>query len=192
MWIWQARASNNSGDWTIVGRFQTVEEARRAAESLRELARAHEAFLASPEGQQWLEENDYNGSIPSPPLRLFGESHGFDWTGESDGLWWEEDGFGAPVLTAGAVGSSIVVYHPYCMALPERPFKEFFAKVGAIEFGYWQYDRPAVVARARGNNPAAIEALGEYFTLVDAARVSQRCQDASAVGQRVRRSAGFG
>ena len=91
--------------------------------------------------------------------------HQFDWTGESDGLWWEEDGC-APVLTAGAVGSSIVVYHPYCMGLPERPFKEFLAKVGAIEFGYWQYDRPAVIARAKGNNPAAIETLGEYLALL--------------------------
>ena len=72
MWIWQAHASNNSGDWTIVGRFTSAEEARRAAESLRELSRADEAFLASPEGRQWLKENDYFGNIPSPPLRLFG------------------------------------------------------------------------------------------------------------------------
>ena len=38
-WVWNARASNNSGDWTIVGRFETADEARQAAESLRELAR---------------------------------------------------------------------------------------------------------------------------------------------------------
>jgi hypothetical protein len=169
VWVWQARASNNSGDWTIVGRFQTAERAQEAAKSLRELARAHEAFLASPEGHQWLEKNDYMGNIPSPPLRIFGELHGFDWTGKSDGLWWEGDGFDAPVLTAGAVGSSIVVYHPYCMGLPEHPFKEFFARVGATEFGYWQYDRPAIVVSAKGSNAAAIGALGEYLALVDAA-----------------------
>jgi MoaA/NifB/PqqE/SkfB family radical SAM enzyme len=168
-WVWHARASNNSGDWTIVGRFQTTEEAQQAAESLRELARAHEAFLASPEGQQWLKGHGYDGSLPTPPLRLFGQEHGFDWTGENDGLCWEEDGCGAPVLTAGAVGNAIVIYHPYCGGLPERPFREFFAKVGAVEFGYWQYDRPAVVATARGNNPVAMEALAEYLARIDAA-----------------------
>jgi len=171
-WVWQARASNNSGDWTIVGRFQTAEEAQEAAESLRELARAHEAFLASVEGRQWLEKIGYKGNTPSPPLRLFGQSHGFDWTGEGEGLWWEEDGCGAPVLTAGAVGSSIVVYHPYCMGLPKRPFKDFFANVGAIEFGYWQYHCPAVVASAKGNNAAAAKSLRDYLAVVAAAEYS--------------------
>ena len=75
----------------------------------------------------------------------------------------------APVLTAGAVGSSVVVYHPYCMGLPEGPFKEFLAKVGAVEFGYWQYERPAVVVRASGSNAAAVETLCEYLAIVDAA-----------------------
>ena len=55
------------------------------------------------------------------------------------------------------------------MGLPERPFKEFFAKVGAVEFGYWQYGRPAVVVRAKGNNAAAIETFAEYLAIVDAA-----------------------
>jgi hypothetical protein len=169
VWAWQARAGNNSGDWTIVGRFREATDASKAAEALRELARAHEAFLASPEGNQWLIDNQYHGGIPTPPLRKFGEAHGFDWTKDGEGLWWEEDGAGAPVLTAGAVGKTVVVYHPYCMGLPEEPFRKFFRAVGAIEFGYWQYDQPHVVARARGNNPAAIAAIREYLALVGAA-----------------------
>lgn len=169
LWIWQARSSNNSGDWTIVGRFQTPEQARQAADSLRELSRAHEAFLASPEGHQWLVEHDYYGNFPTPPLQLFGQQHGVDWSGEDQGLWWEEDGAGAPVLTAGAVGDCVVVYHPYCMGLPEQVFQEFFRTVGAMEFGYWQYERPAVVVRTHGGNPAAVEALSEYIALVEAA-----------------------
>ncbi len=66
------------------------------------------------------------------------------------------------------MGRTVVVYHPYCMGLPEEPFRKFFAAVGAFEFGYWQYDRPQVVARARGNNPGLIVALREYLALVDA------------------------
>ena len=54
------------------------------------------------------------------------------------------------VLTAGAVGNAVVVYHEYCMGLPEDPFRDYFQRVGANEFGAWQYDRPRVVVRARG------------------------------------------
>lgn len=168
-WVWHARASNNSGDWTIAARFCSHEEARRAAEALRELARAHEAFLASPEGQRWIEQHGYDGSVPTPPLRHFGEAHGFDWSEGGDGLWWEEDGFGAPVLTAGAVGDAVVVYHPYCMGLPEGPFRAFFERCGALEMGLWDYGRPHVVVRAKGRNSASEKAMEDYLALVHAA-----------------------
>jgi MoaA/NifB/PqqE/SkfB family radical SAM enzyme len=170
VFVWQAYGSNNSGDWTIVGRFRTQEEAQRAAQSLRELARAHEAYLASAEGQESIKANGYDGSIPTPPLRQFGEAHGFDWSRPGDGLWWEEDGSGAPVLTAGAVGDSVVVYHPYCMGLPEEPFRQLFTAWGATEFGYWQYDRPCLVATAHGQNSKAIEELQKYLNLIAAAK----------------------
>ena len=55
-----------------------------------------------------------------------GKVHGFDWSADGEGLWWEEDGCGAPVLTAGAVDDSVVIYHPYCMGLPEEPFRAVF------------------------------------------------------------------
>jgi MoaA/NifB/PqqE/SkfB family radical SAM enzyme len=166
IWMWHARASNNSGDWTIVGRFRSADLAREAAKALRQMSRAHEAFLASPEGQAWIEEHGYNGSWPTPPLQQFGEAHGFDWFKEGDGLWWEEDGAGAPVLTAGAVGDAVVVYHPYCMGLPEAPFRKYFAAVGATEFSYEQYGRPNVVATAEGDRPNAVRAAEQYLALV--------------------------
>lgn len=168
-YVWSAHSSNNSGDWTIVGEFKTAEEARKAAESLRELARSHEAFLASPAGQAWLEKNEYYGNIPSPPIRAFGEAHGFRWEKDGEGLWWEEDGAGAPVLTAGAVGKTVVIYHPYCMGLPKGAFKRFFQRVGAHAFGDWQYEVPTVVAKATGSNPKAMKALRSYLEEVKAA-----------------------
>ncbi len=168
-YVWTAHSSNNSGDWTIVGEFKTPEAARKAAESLRELARAHEAFLANPEGQAWLEKIGYMGNVPTPPLKVFGEAHGFRWDKDGDGLWWEEDGAGAPVMTAGAVGRTVVVYHPYCMGLPEEPFRRFFRNVGAHAYGYWQYDRPQVVAEARGSNPEAIQEVRLYLDQVQMA-----------------------
>jgi len=181
--VWQAYGSNNSGDWTIVGRFRTPDGAKKAAQSLRELSRAHEAYLASAAGQQWLNDNGYYGGIPSPPLRQFGEAHGFDWSAKKEGLWWEEDGCGAPVLTAGAVGDAVVVYHRYCMGLPETPFRRFFAAVGATEFGYWKYDRPQVIATARGNNADAIQALKRHLDRVAAAKYPSDVKDLPPWGE---------
>jgi MoaA/NifB/PqqE/SkfB family radical SAM enzyme len=169
-WIWSAFSSNNSGDWTIVGRFKSVELAHQAADALHQLSRAHEAFVSSPEGHAWLKEHDYYGTWPTPPLQQFGVAHGFDWSTNGDGLWWEEEGCGAPVLTAGAVDNSVVVYHPYCMGLPEAPFRKFFAAVGATEFGYWQYDQPNVIAKAHGDQPQAVSVLERYLGLVEAAQ----------------------
>jgi MoaA/NifB/PqqE/SkfB family radical SAM enzyme len=169
IWLWHARSSNNSADCTIVGRFRSVDLARQAAEALRQLSRAHEAFLANPEGQVWLEEHDYYGSWPTPPLQQFGKAHGFDWSKEGEGLWWEEDGCGAPVLTAGNVGDAVVVYHPYCMGLPEEPFRQYLAAVGATEFSSQQYDRPSVFATAIGDVPDAGRAIKEYLKLIEMA-----------------------
>ncbi len=164
-WVWQARASNNSGDWTIAAKFCDAATAHKVAHSLRELARAHEAFLASDEGQAFVEGNGYDGSIPTPPLVEYGRQHGFDW---SEGLWWEEDGGGASVLTAGTVGHAVVVYHPYCMGLPEEVFRALFQQAGASEMGYWQYDMPAVTIEARGRNDLAAQQAKAHAELVRA------------------------
>jgi MoaA/NifB/PqqE/SkfB family radical SAM enzyme len=182
-WVWQAAASNNSGDWTIAARFCDAATATRIAESLRELSRAHEAFLASPEGQHWIEEHDFDGSNPTPPLVRFGEAHGFEWTGSGNGLWWEEDGCGAPVLTAGAIGDAVVVYHPYCMGLPEEPFRAFFQRMGAIVFGHWQYQRPKVVVRARGRNDIAERRIHDYLELIRAAEYAYQVKEAPPWGE---------
>ncbi len=168
-WVWQARASNNSGDWTIAARFCDEATARRVADELRELARVHEAFLASDEGQAFVEKNGYDGSIPTPPLRAFAEARGFTWR---EGLWWEEDGYGAPVLTAGAVGDAVVVYHPYCMGLPEATFRELFVRAGAVAMGYWQYGRPRVVVQASGSDDVGTALLERHLATVNAAKYS--------------------
>jgi MoaA/NifB/PqqE/SkfB family radical SAM enzyme len=181
-WVWPARAANNSGDWTIAARFCSEQEAQRAAESLRELSRAHEAFLASPEGAAWVEQHDYDGSHPTPPLQRFGAEHGFEWNAHGEGLWWEEDGAGGPVLTAGAVGDAVVVYHPYCMGLPEEPFRRFFRQVGATEFAQWQYERPRVVVHALGHSEAAERAMVEYLSLVNAAKYPSEVKGAPPWG----------
>jgi hypothetical protein len=181
LWAWHARAANNSGDWTIVGRFNDPADARRVADELRALAREHEAFLASDAGQAYVESNGFNGSIPTPPLRAFGARHGFEWP-DDGGLWWEEDGFGAPVLTAGAVGDAVVVYHPYCMGLPEGPFRTLFARNGAREFGYWQYGQPAVLVTATGRDELAAKLVEQYLTSLSTVEYAYQLKEAPPWG----------
>jgi hypothetical protein len=185
-WVWTARASNNSGDWTIAARFSDADTARTVAAGLRELARHHEAFLSSDEGQTFIQGNDFDGSIPTPPLREYGRAHGFDWSAAGTGLWWEEDGCGAPVLTAGAVEDVVVVYHPYCMGLPEQPFRELFRRTGAVAMGYWQYGRPAVTIRARGRNDVAVQQTALHIRKVRAARYASDVEDAPPWGAEAR------
>jgi len=169
VFLWHAHSSNNSGYYTILGRFETKDAAQKVAESLRELARAHETFLASPEGHDWIKAREYDGSYPTPPLQQFGEAHGFDWSKYGDGLWWEQDGVGAPVLTVGAIENTVVVYHVYCMGLPEEPFRAFFEATGAV--GFWSDEcvRPFVRFRFTGSNDHALAVLDGYLTLVGAA-----------------------
>lgn len=183
--VWRAWASNNSGDYTILARFRTPEEAAESAASLRELARAHESFLASPAGRAWLEEHDHAGSTPTPPMQLFGARHGISWTEDGDGLWWEEDGFGAPVLTAGSIGSDVIVYHPYCMGLPEEAFRRYFAAVGALGMGHWSYERPLVKVTARSGSEAALAALREHMRVVREAEYASDVEEPPPWGAEV-------
>lgn len=57
MKIWNAFASNNSGSYTIVGSFQSVELAAEVAAELQQMATAHSAYLDKPtQGPSPLEE----------------------------------------------------------------------------------------------------------------------------------------
>lgn len=159
VYLWHAHASNNSGDATIVGRFRTAAEAERAAAAIREVAAAHERFMATPEAQ------DGDPAAITPPLNLFAEAHGFEWP-EEDSLWWEEQAYGAPQLTAGALGNHVILYHDYCMGLPQEAFARFFENAGAVEF-YNNYGaRPWMIATARGANENTVRAIQQYFALL--------------------------
>jgi hypothetical protein len=61
--VWNAYASNNSGSYTIVGRFESDESAAQVAAELLGLAKAQSAWVAA------------NGPQPSP-LAAFATSNG--------------------------------------------------------------------------------------------------------------------
>lgn len=50
--IWNAYASNNSGSYTLVGRFESVESASTFAEELAEICRTHNQWCEQPWGDR--------------------------------------------------------------------------------------------------------------------------------------------
>ncbi len=166
-WVWRAFASNNSGSFTVVARFCDEEAARRAAKELSEVARAHDAYLGSLSPEAWRDEAEgWVGVRPSPPLRAFGEAHGVDWSDKDAGMNWEEIGEGGPALSARTIGNAVVVYHPYALTLPVKQIREFLANAGATEFEDTYNGVIPLRVSARGRNPEAERALGEYLAKV--------------------------
>jgi MoaA/NifB/PqqE/SkfB family radical SAM enzyme len=175
VYLWQAHASNNSGDATIVGRFRTSDEAERAATALRELASAHERFLSSQGNEEWDEFE------PTPPMRTFGEAHGFEWP-DDEGMSWEEQAWGAPRLTAGAVANHVVLYHHYCMGLPAGALGQFFANTGAVALSGGRYQRPWTVVTARGRNESAVQAIRNHLEILRTYAYPGDCKEAPPWG----------
>jgi hypothetical protein len=48
--VFRAFASNNSGSYTLVGHFETIDGAREAEEALARLCADHSAWLETPGG----------------------------------------------------------------------------------------------------------------------------------------------
>jgi len=160
-WTWTAFASNNSGDWTMAARFTDEATARQVADSLSELGRAHDAFLASDAGEAFMVAHAWDGTVPTPPLLQFAEAHGFTWRGES--FSWEEVGAGAPVLTSGALRDCVLVFHPYCSGMPVGPLEAFFERTGAHQVQEWHAAPPALTITATGRRPAVEATLETFF-----------------------------
>jgi hypothetical protein len=121
--IWNAFASNNSGSYTIVGRFPSSEQAARVAAELAEALTAHDTWLKAEEEKQraWSPEG------PSP-LREFIQRHGLTW---EEGLGTQDDWprYSKDAPEAWALGEQVIVHHDYTVTLP-RTFGEFFYKRG--------------------------------------------------------------
>jgi hypothetical protein len=114
--IFQAFASNNSGAYTIVGSFKSMQAAEEVAALLKAICAEHDA---------WREEHDYDAESESP-LDRFKREHGLteDEPGRHDD--WPEYGAAPTVL---AVGYQVLLHAPRTVTMP-RLFGEFFYKRG--------------------------------------------------------------
>jgi hypothetical protein len=119
--LWQAFASNNSGSYTIVGSFQTVERARDVVSMLRVLLREHSA---------WVKTAEQTGDLRSAesPLAVFCHEHGLPWQqglGMEDD-WPQYDDREPKVVVA---GRQVLVHVSYTVTMPST-FGEFIYKSG--------------------------------------------------------------
>ncbi|MCY1018365.1 hypothetical protein [Pyxidicoccus sp. MSG2] len=124
--VWNAFASNNSGSYTLVGRFP---DKTLAADVAAELARV------AAEHTTWMEERREKGwdGAPPSPLELFMQRHGLNAPGgsgpESDWPQYSEDN--TPVVWA--QGYQVLIHHGYTTSLPPALGEFFYKRGGSVQ-----------------------------------------------------------
>jgi hypothetical protein len=116
--IFQAFASNNSGSYTIVGRFREAAVAEEIAGELQTVLAEHAA---------WIKEHGDYTKAGTTPLEAFAKARGL-----SEGSIGREDDWPesyADPPSALAVGSQVLVHAPYTVTMP-RLFGEYVYKRG--------------------------------------------------------------
>jgi MoaA/NifB/PqqE/SkfB family radical SAM enzyme/predicted DNA-binding WGR domain protein len=129
VWTWHARASSNSGAYTLLARFRTEDRAREAEAELDDAYQAHLDFVLTEEGQA---RDDYYG--PTAPLVELATKYGFEWPAD-DGFAWEGDSFGdreeADALEIERLGKHLVVHLGYGQQIGGRGISQLCAALGA-------------------------------------------------------------
>ncbi len=164
VFVWKVRASNNSGTYTVLGRFATTDEAVCTAVSLEEVAQAHVQWLQThPDFERYDAKSEH---VPAtPPLLEFGRAHGFAW---DEGLWWEcDDGHDMQSFSAHVIDNTVIIHHPYAMGSGWRNFEKFFAAVGAKAAGWCDVSRVKVAVEAIGDG-AAFEKIERHAEIIRA------------------------
>jgi hypothetical protein len=116
--LWNAFASNNSGSYTIVGRFPTEELAARVAAELSAVLEAHERWRRSPESRHEDPER-------LSPLRAFTQAHSLTQS-EAD---WRDQG----ELRAWSTGHQVFLHDPWTLTLQDS-YEEFLrVRGGKVE-----------------------------------------------------------
>jgi hypothetical protein len=94
--IWQQFSSNHSGDFVVVGRFESSEAAQKAVIELQHILRAIQQWYRQPENRPvvdaiWEELSREGGSTPMPVEVELGKQHGIEWDEQfPDTEWYME------------------------------------------------------------------------------------------------------
>lgn len=161
VWTWHARASSNSGAYTILARFRTEDAAREAEAELDDAYQAHIEYLLTDDGQN---RDDYYA--PSGPLKALAKKYGFTWPAD-DGFAWEGDSFGdrdeADVLEIERLGKHLIVHLGYGQQIGAGGIAQLCAKLGADAFlgnnEPFHFTVTATTSKAAADAQRAIDAL---------------------------------
>ncbi len=121
--VWNAFASNNSGSYTIVGRFPSEELAARVAAELSEVLAAHAQWRKSAT----VPRGDWEGPEPETPspLRAFTQAHSLSQTWAD----WGDQG----ALRAWSTGHQVFLHDPWTLELQDA-YEEFLrVRGGKVE-----------------------------------------------------------
>ena len=120
--IWNAFASNNSGSYVIVGSFPSEDRAAEVAAELREVARAHSA---------WLAVYDPPPSPPSP-LAQYAARHGVPYDDAELGEDWPQHSSNEHP-DVWAIGHQVFVYSDYTVTMPRAIGHAMYARGGRVD-----------------------------------------------------------
>ncbi|MEZ4389777.1 MAG: ribosomal protein L7/L12 [Polyangiales bacterium] len=118
--LFSAFASNNSGSYTLVGRFRDEATAEEVAEVLQRAIDAHEA---------WHDAHAFD-ETGDAPLDALARELGLRDARHGRGDDWPQYG---PKPTALAAGRQVLVHAPYTVTLPPVFGEAFYAKGGRVE-----------------------------------------------------------
>lgn len=122
--IWQAYASNNSGSYTIVGRFPDAEVAQQVACDLNQLLGKYNEWVFFD--KQYTEES---------PLAEFARQHGLTFEpGNSEDDWpmaLSDDVLPEPPRAI-ALRDKVLIHHHYTILLPAILGQYFYARGGRV------------------------------------------------------------
>ncbi|MBI3271780.1 MAG: hypothetical protein HYZ53_22505 [Planctomycetes bacterium] len=116
--VWNAFAGNNSGSYTIVGRFRDAAQADEIVGLLTPLILEQTRWFANPQSAR-----------PSPLERLAIQDS-LEWDAE-DGDWPEYGGKESPEILR--IGNQVLIHHDYTVSLPRFFGRLFYARGGAVD-----------------------------------------------------------
>jgi len=119
--IWNAYASNNSGSYTIVGRFESDESAAKVAAELLAVVKAQSAWAAA------------NGGQPSPLMTFATDSGLSTYEGMGGDDDWPEYGQ-QEHPDVWTVGSQLFLYSDYQVSMPRIFGEVIYARGGRVEY----------------------------------------------------------
>lgn len=168
VWQWSARASNNSGDSTVLAEFCDDATAELAASELRRFFEELHRFYRDLNQERGFAEDTFwnavrvcDDEVP-PPVAEFARKHGFKLETYSHGI---RDTTETP--TVASFGKQLALYHDYLMGFDSVFLERYFKTLseGPPRFEVFGLEQPLRVrVSATGHSASVTQTLEDFFT----------------------------